>query len=242
MSFVIAMASMARLSFGGSRRWAYGIARSRLDLIGSIRRDYLDHVVIFGEQHLIAFEVGNSKSRRTALMEPRAANRVRTMTKTALSCSARSRSHCWPLPRRCGASECGSSQHGLPNQRGNDATMKKTVKQPPKIDWSRADAMTTKQRRATAKGDPDNRPMTDEEWSAAPRVPQIRVIRRALKLSQEEFAASFQIPIGTLRDWEQGRKEPDAAARAYLRVIAREPDTVRRALTLARRPPVQRSS
>jgi hypothetical protein len=58
MSFVIAMASMVRLSFGGSRRWAYGIARSRLDLIGSIRRDYLDHVVIFGEQHLIAFEVG----------------------------------------------------------------------------------------------------------------------------------------------------------------------------------------
>jgi hypothetical protein len=56
MSFVIAMASMVRLSFGGSRRWAYGIARSRLDLIGSIRRDYLDHVVIFGEQHLIAFE------------------------------------------------------------------------------------------------------------------------------------------------------------------------------------------
>ena len=53
---------------------------------------------------------------------------------------------------------------------------------PPKIDWSRADAMTTEQRRATAMGDPDNRPMTDEEWSAAPRVSQIRVIRRALKL------------------------------------------------------------
>ena len=52
----------------------------------------------------------------------------------------------------------------------------------------------------------------------------------ALKLSQEEFAASFHIPIGTLRDWEQGQKEPDAAARAYLRVIAREPEVVRRAL------------
>ena len=120
--------------------------------------------------------------------------------------------------------------------------MKKTAKGPPKIDWSRADAMTAKQRRATAMTDPDNKPMTDTEWSAAPRVPQIRVIRRALKLSQEEFAASFQIPIGTLRDWEQGRKEPDAAARAYLRVIAREPDTVRRALTLGRRPAVQGSS
>lgn len=40
---------------------------------------------------------------------------------------------------------------------------------------------------------------------------------------------SRDIPIGTLRDWEQGRKEPDAAAKAYLRVIAREPDTVRKA-------------
>src|SRR6516225_7355541 len=62
MSFVIAMAPMARLSFGASRRWAYGIARFRLGppgqngvaerMIGSIRRDCLDHVVIFGERHL----------------------------------------------------------------------------------------------------------------------------------------------------------------------------------------------
>jgi Integrase core domain len=54
---VIAMAPMARPSFGTSRRWAYVIARFRLDLpgkrlIGSIRRDCLDHVVIFSEQHL----------------------------------------------------------------------------------------------------------------------------------------------------------------------------------------------
>ena len=78
--------------------------------------------------------------------------------------------------------------------------------------------------------DPDAVPMTDEEWAGAPPVAQVKTIRRALKLSQEEFAASFHIPIGTLRDWEQGRKEPDAAARAYLRVIAREPEVVRRAL------------
>jgi putative transcriptional regulator len=108
--------------------------------------------------------------------------------------------------------------------------MKKTDKRVPKIDWSRADAMTAKQRRAAAMADPDNRPMTDKQWTAAPRVPQVSVIRRALKLSQEAFASAFHIPIGTLRDWEQGRKDPDAAARAYLRVIAREPETVRKAL------------
>jgi putative transcriptional regulator len=80
--------------------------------------------------------------------------------------------------------------------------------------------MPAKQRRAAAQPDPDNRPMTDKEWAAAPRVPRVSTIRRALKLSQEEFADAFHIPIGTLRDWEQGRKEPDAAARA---LIAREP-------------------
>ena len=78
--------------------------------------------------------------------------------------------------------------------------------------------------------DPDARPMTNEEWARAPRVPQVSIIRRALKLSQEQFAATFHIPLGTVRDWEQGRYEPDAAARAYLRVIARAPGTVRKVL------------
>jgi putative transcriptional regulator len=106
--------------------------------------------------------------------------------------------------------------------------MTKTAKR--KIDWRRADSMTQAERHAAAMADPDIRPMSDEEWERAPRVPQVSIIRRALKLSQEQFAAAFHIPVGTIRDWEQGRYEPDAAARAYLRVIAREPGTVRRAL------------
>ncbi len=56
------------------------------------------------------------------------------------------------------------------------------------------------------------------------------MIRRALRLTQEEFASAYQIPIGTLRDWEQGRTEPDQANRAYLKVIAVDPEFVRRAL------------
>jgi putative transcriptional regulator len=50
--------------------------------------------------------------------------------------------------------------------------------------------------------------------------------------------ARFQIPLGTLRDWEQGAAEPDQAARTYLRVIARDPEAVRRAHSppAARRP------
>ena len=62
------------------------------------------------------------------------------------------------------------------------------------------------------------------------RTPQAKVIRRALGLSQEEFSARYHIPIGTLRDWEQNRCEPDQAARAYLQVIAREPEIVRSVL------------
>jgi putative transcriptional regulator len=49
-------------------------------------------------------------------------------------------------------------------------------------------------------------------------------------LTQEEFAGRYHIPIGTLRDWEQGRSEPDQPARAYLAVIAHDPEGVRRAL------------
>ena len=78
--------------------------------------------------------------------------------------------------------------------------------------------------------DPDNRPLTDADLKRMKRTPQVKIIRRALKLTQEEFAAQFHIPIGTLRDWEQDRNAPDKAAQAYLRVIAKDPDAVRRAL------------
>jgi putative transcriptional regulator len=62
------------------------------------------------------------------------------------------------------------------------------------------------------------------------RVPRARTLRRALGLTQEEFATRYQIPIGTLRDWEQGRTEPDRPARAYLKAIAGDPEAVQRAL------------
>jgi putative transcriptional regulator len=104
------------------------------------------------------------------------------------------------------------------------------TKNAPKTDWSRLDAMTEEERHAAALADPDAQPMTDEELQKIKPVPQVKIIRRALRLSQEEFAAHFHIPVGTLRDWEQGRSEPDAPGRAYLTVIARKPDMVREEL------------
>jgi putative transcriptional regulator len=70
--------------------------------------------------------------------------------------------------------------------------------------------------------------MTDEEWKAARKVPRTKTLRRALGLTQDEFATWFQIPLGTLRDLEQGKAEPDQAARAYLKVIAIDPMAVQR--------------
>src|SRR6185503_11971914 len=83
---------------------------------------------------------------------------------------------------------------------------------------------------AAAKADPDNRPLSAADLGRMKRTPQVKIIRRALGISQEDFAARYHIPIGTLRDWEQGRAVPDQAARAYLTVIARDPQIVRSAL------------
>ena len=96
--------------------------------------------------------------------------------------------------------------------------------------------MTEAEVSAAAASDPDALPMTPEELSSARRVPRSKTLRRALGLSQEEFASRFHIPLGTLRDWEQGRCEPDQTARAYLTVIAREPEAVQRALGGIRAP------
>jgi putative transcriptional regulator len=74
--------------------------------------------------------------------------------------------------------------------------------------------------------DPDNPPLTDADFNSMKRVPRAKTIRRALMLTQEEFATRYHIPIGTLRDWEQGRTEPDAPAQAYLKVIAADPKGV----------------
>jgi len=57
-----------------------------------------------------------------------------------------------------------------------------------------------------------------------------RAIRKKLKLTQKEFAARYHIPVATLRDWEQGRRVPDAPARALIAAIRAEPEALRRAL------------
>jgi putative transcriptional regulator len=61
-------------------------------------------------------------------------------------------------------------------------------------------------------------------------LPDVKAIRKSLEMSQEEFAAVFRIPLSTLKNWEQGRRQPDAPATAYLRVIQRCPKEVMEAV------------
>jgi putative transcriptional regulator len=83
-----------------------------------------------------------------------------------------------------------------------------------KTDWERLRAMTDDEVTAAALADPDAQPLTDAQLARMKRVPLAKTLRRALGLTQEEFAARYRIPVGTLRDWEQGRSEPDQPARA----------------------------
>lgn len=61
-------------------------------------------------------------------------------------------------------------------------------------------------------------------------APDVRAIRRSLRMSQHRFAAAFRIPLPTLKNWEQGRRQPDAPAAAYLLAIKRRPKEVMEAV------------
>ncbi|HEX2528266.1 MAG TPA: helix-turn-helix domain-containing protein [Geminicoccus sp.] len=58
----------------------------------------------------------------------------------------------------------------------------------------------------------------------------VKAIRERLSLSQEQFALRYGLDVDAVRNWERGRRQPDRAARSYLRVLAREPALVAEAL------------
>jgi len=63
-----------------------------------------------------------------------------------------------------------------------------------------------------------------------PKPIDVKAIRKRVKMSQAEFSRAYGISKRALQEWEQGGRQPDATARAYLAVIAKEPAMVRRAL------------
>jgi putative transcriptional regulator len=63
-----------------------------------------------------------------------------------------------------------------------------------------------------------------------PKPIDVKAIRKRVKMSQAQFSRAYGIRKRALQEWEQGGRQPDSAARAYLMVIAKEPGVVRRAL------------
>jgi putative transcriptional regulator len=81
--------------------------------------------------------------------------------------------------------------------------------------------------------DPDPKPLSKRQLDRMVRITPVKRLRIELGLSQTEFAERFKIPVGTIRDWEQRRYEPDAAAQAYLKLIAADAAFVERTLAAA---------
>lgn len=89
------------------------------------------------------------------------------------------------------------------------------------------------------KGDAPTKALTPEVFFDLVRLPlkreltseEIRSIRRAVASSCKEFERLFQVPARTMEAYEQGRRKPDAATRALLIVIAKEPEAAKRALS-----------
>ncbi len=99
------------------------------------------------------------------------------------------------------------------------------------LDWD--PPMTEAEIHEAALTDPDAQPLTAAQLARTKRVAPVKTLRWKLRLSQAEFSARFGIPLGTLRDWEQHKAEPDSAARVLLKVIEENPDVVQRAAQAA---------
>jgi putative transcriptional regulator len=74
-----------------------------------------------------------------------------------------------------------------------------------------------------AENDPDNPLLTQDEMERGLFGREVRRTRDATGLSQEQFAAALRLPVATLRNWEQGRVQPDPAARSLIAIVAADP-------------------
>jgi putative transcriptional regulator len=107
-----------------------------------------------------------------------------------------------------------------------------------KVDWSKVSRADEKRIAEQAAGDPDTAPLfTGDELARARRVvpmikpPGVKALRRRLGLSQQQFADRYGFSVETIRNYEQGHRQPQGPARVLLEVIASEPDAVTRALS-----------
>jgi putative transcriptional regulator len=114
-----------------------------------------------------------------------------------------------------------------------DKTLHPKPKPTGQTDWAALHAMTDDETEAAAQADPDNQP-SDKPMHKMARVKRVRM---KLRLSQDEFAARYHVPLSQLKTWERHEATPDPVAQAFIEAIAGEPDAVARALAAAAKHP-----
>jgi putative transcriptional regulator len=90
----------------------------------------------------------------------------------------------------------------------------------PDVDRERLDATTEEEIHRQAREDGEDPGASTDGYIL---VPPPADLRRSLDMTQEAFAAFLRVPIGTVRNWEQGRTPPDPAARTLLALVAADP-------------------
>ena len=122
----------------------------------------------------------------------------------------------------------------MPEKAGATTTFKPDRKRPKRLTKTEAaqlDSRTDEELTAAAESDPDNLPLDDRTLVRLRRPLDVKAIRKGLKLTQQQFAQEFGLELRTVQDWEQGRVLPTGAARTLLRIIERDPEAVRKALS-----------
>ncbi len=103
-----------------------------------------------------------------------------------------------------------------------------------RTDWDRLASMTDEELRRNAEDDPDAPPLTDDQRARLRLASSIRNLRHDLGLTPEEFCDRFGFDLPSFRDWERGRRVPDAPSEILLRLIAQQPDLVAHVVKEAR--------
>ena len=102
-------------------------------------------------------------------------------------------------------------------------------------DRARLDAASDAEVESRARADSDNPPLDKDQLNRMAVAREVRRVREKTGLSQPQFAARFHIGLARLRDFEQGRSEPDFIVRVFLRMILEDPSKADRLVKMVER-------
>jgi putative transcriptional regulator len=119
----------------------------------------------------------------------------------------------------------------MPGKSDNDKT---TSQHDGGMDWAAFDALTPDEVMAAALSDPDAQPWP--EGKPMRRIARAKFVRFKLRMTEQEFADRYHIPLATLKAWERHEAIPDAVALAYLGAIEADPEGVAKAVAVSQRP------